>query len=84
MYVPCLRILVEMFARFMLYVGKLDEILIRPFVHGSTRLCEVYDKYSIFMRTRRDLLQFVNILVEMMYNARKLVETYDAQTSTRS
>ena len=39
--------------------------------------CVLYDKYSIFMRTRRDLLQFANILVEMMYNARKLVETYD-------
>jgi len=36
------------------------------------------------MRTRRDLLQFVNILVEMMYNARKLVENYDARVSTRS
>ena len=31
------------------------------------------------MRTRRDLLQFVNILVEMMYNARKLDENYDAR-----
>jgi len=36
------------------------------------------------MRTRRDLLRFANILVEMMYNARKLVETYDARVSTRS
>ena len=79
-------ILDEMFpiARLMLVVRKLDEMFIRPFVHGSTRLCVLYDKYSIFMRTRRDLLRFANILVEMMYNARKLVETYDARVSTRS